>query len=187
MLAPRVASRASTVRCAPSPRATMVITAAMPITTPSVVRSERSLLARTESRATRKVSEIIIWGWLLVAPRGAAAAALPAAQRAAQALAHALRLLLLALLELGHRDQQNLLPRLEARDDLGVLPVAQAERHAARLRSARRLHEDDPRPPAGAGARVAGATPSRRAVSAAAPLTALLKLDPLVGAERLRP
>lgn len=46
----------STSSCAPWPRPTVRITEAMPITIPSMVSTERSRLARTASKAVRKVS-----------------------------------------------------------------------------------------------------------------------------------
>src|SRR6059036_2431140 len=48
--------RSCTDFCAPEPRATIVITAPTPMMMPSMVRSERSLLTRSASRATRMIS-----------------------------------------------------------------------------------------------------------------------------------
>src|SRR5689334_7126116 len=53
---PRRAIRSLTAFSAPFPSAIMAITAATPITMPSIVRSERSLLARNAANATRTTS-----------------------------------------------------------------------------------------------------------------------------------
>ena len=49
---PRLSICCCTAFCAPVPRATMVITAATPITMPNAVRKERSLFARMAASAT---------------------------------------------------------------------------------------------------------------------------------------
>ena len=55
MLEPMAAKVASTRALAPSPMATMAITAATPMTTPRPVRKERILLRASARRATRSV------------------------------------------------------------------------------------------------------------------------------------
>src|ERR1051326_6458688 len=56
MFEPRPSTSDVTSCLAPPPMATSTTTAATPITTPSIVSSERSLLARRASRATRNDS-----------------------------------------------------------------------------------------------------------------------------------
>src|SRR5258706_9564521 len=53
---PSAGSRACTVFCAPLPSATMVMTAPTPMMMPSIVRNDRSLLARIAWSATWKIS-----------------------------------------------------------------------------------------------------------------------------------
>jgi hypothetical protein len=53
---PRRAIRSLIDACAPLPSETIAITAPMPITMPSIVSSERILLARSAPRATAMVS-----------------------------------------------------------------------------------------------------------------------------------
>src|SRR5439155_13707460 len=48
--------RSCTAFCAPEPSAIIVITAPTPMMMPSIVRRERSLLARSASSATRTIS-----------------------------------------------------------------------------------------------------------------------------------
>src|SRR5437879_4297165 len=55
-LVPRDWIWSATAFWAPVPSATMVITAATPITMPSIVRAERSLLARIAPSATPRIS-----------------------------------------------------------------------------------------------------------------------------------
>jgi hypothetical protein len=52
--------RSFTADCAPVPSATTAMTAATPITMPSMVSRERSLLARSAPRATRTISPMSI-------------------------------------------------------------------------------------------------------------------------------
>ena len=54
------ANVSSTRDLAPSPNATMAITAATPITIPSVVRNERSLLRKSARTATRMICPAFI-------------------------------------------------------------------------------------------------------------------------------
>src|SRR5215510_6952780 len=58
--APMEAKDCSTWALAPSPIATMAITAETPMITPNVVRNERSLLRKRAYTATRKVSSGVI-------------------------------------------------------------------------------------------------------------------------------
>src|SRR6058998_3682146 len=53
---PRAAIRACTAFCAPVPSATIVMTAPTPMMMPSIVRNDRSLLARIACSATWKIS-----------------------------------------------------------------------------------------------------------------------------------
>ena len=62
---PRRAMRSLTDACAPSPSAIIVITAATPITMPSIVSSERSTLARSASSAIRTTSSLMLLRLLL--------------------------------------------------------------------------------------------------------------------------
>src|SRR5690606_6305116 len=125
--APSDASCPSTCRCAPSPSATIVITAAMPMITPSMVRKERILFARIAERATP-----------IVSPMSMAASAPPSArvaagERSVRALAHAV--LELRLLRLQPRDghEDHAVALVESIDDFGVVPVVDAERDAPGL------------------------------------------------------
>src|SRR5262245_50227716 len=133
--------RSFTDCCAPCPSATMAITADTPITMPSMVRNERSLLARSASKATRMVSANG-----MLAPSAAGACAPTATTRhaghaSAHALANALHVLRALGLDLGHAHQCHFLPFLDAVEHLRVVEVADAETHQARLESAGGLDE----------------------------------------------
>jgi len=54
--APSACSCWSMARCAPEPSATIVMTAATPMMTPSIVSADRKKLARIDSTATRMIS-----------------------------------------------------------------------------------------------------------------------------------
>src|SRR5919112_2033711 len=83
-LAPRAAMRSCTAFWAPLPRATIVITAPTPMMMPSMVSTDRSMLARIDCRATATVSPMSMLGpggsgrcWLLLHPRNSATARYP--------------------------------------------------------------------------------------------------------------
>src|SRR5688572_13985796 len=119
----------STRRCAPSPSATIVITAATPMMMPSVVSTERIMLARMAASATSTISRIstahLAWAGArpavvdrapASADPDAAAAAEPAAERraaAARPLAYAVQELLLLRLQLGRAQDRDLCPFLQ--------------------------------------------------------------------------
>ena len=73
--------RSFTALCAPVPSATIAITAATPITMPSIVSSERSLLARSAPSATRMISPMSmdVSRWIATSDHGPRAAATTAA------------------------------------------------------------------------------------------------------------
>src|SRR4051812_40181437 len=155
---PSAEMRSFTALCAPVPRATTEITADTPITMPSIVSSERSLLARSALMATLIVSPNSI-----VLPRAAArVSAAGTAGRAtgaagttstrsgrqaghAHALAHAIVLLLPLRLQRDGREQCDLLTFLHTADHLGVIEVAGAEHHDARLERLVLRYEDESR------------------------------------------
>src|SRR5512144_3187002 len=87
MVVPSDAMRSLTDCWAPRPSATIAITAETPITMPSMVRNERSLLARSASSATAKVSKIGMSASSAAGAAAAAAGAADAARHAAHALA----------------------------------------------------------------------------------------------------
>src|SRR5690606_26620810 len=118
-LVPSASSRAWTCRCAPSPSATMVITAAIPMMMPSIVRNARSLFDRIALNATRRTSP------MSMSPSSAASAC--ARDRTAVALAEAVEHLLLLLLEPGDGHEDHRLAGLETPNHFRVVPVVQAE------------------------------------------------------------
>src|SRR5512143_4104495 len=139
--------RSFTDCCAPRPSATMAMTAATPITMPSMVRNERSLLAPRASRATPMVSPSSMSAPSSRRP-GPARGPRAARRRhprhaAADPLAEAVLVLRALRLHLGHAQQGDLVALLQAVEDLGVVEVAHAEAHHARLEPVRRLHEHD--------------------------------------------
>src|SRR5207244_5754639 len=123
---------------APEPRAIMVITAPTPMMIPSMVRSERSLLARSASSATRMISPNSIGlprrGALLLADPGQ-----PAAGHVLEALAE----LLQRLHQRGARQHQHRVPIREPACDLDVVLIgeARANRHGRDLAAAQREHD----------------------------------------------
>src|SRR5687768_16297529 len=150
------AMRSFTAFCAPRPRATTAMSADTPMTMPSIVRKERSLLARSAPSATLTVSPISIGSALPAAattaagrrprrtgatragPTRAGAAAAPlAARRAAAERVHALPhlLVLVVALHLQRRggEQRHALPLLDAADHLGEVEVADPQPDGARL------------------------------------------------------
>ena len=143
--------RSFTAVCAPVPSATTAMTAATPITMPSIVSSERSLLARSAPSATRMISPMS-----MDVSRGLGCGSTPAAAGAATAtatattaaaadrrttraagatrtlllhagdaglLAQAIIVLLTLRLERRRGEHGDLLPFLHAAQDLGVVEV----------------------------------------------------------------
>src|SRR5919206_4877665 len=86
---PRAAMRSLTAFCAPVPSATMAMTAATPMTMPSMVSAERSLFARKAPRATLMISPRSIEALRPSARPAAAARAASGAAAAAPAALHA--------------------------------------------------------------------------------------------------
>jgi hypothetical protein len=75
---PSVASCSSTAACAPRPSASMAITAATPMITPSIVSAARNALPRMESSASFTVSQngiSVTVAWRAAAARRAPVAA----------------------------------------------------------------------------------------------------------------
>src|SRR5439155_23090352 len=147
--------RSFTDCCAPRPSASIAITADTPITMPSMVRSERSLLARRASIATENVSTIGTsdTSALLAAP---AALGPQTTRHAAGRLFARLGLLLDARrLRLNESQHHHLLSFLHARCHLREVEVAEPELHAPGLDPGRTLHEHDLRATGSAAGRPA--------------------------------
>src|SRR5687767_2586924 len=132
---PSALMRSRTACCAPRPSAIIAITAATPMTMPSIVRNDRILLARSAPSATRRISPISTLS--PSAARGAATAAAPASSRpallplhaghaAARHSAEALELLLPALLQCRRGQDRHLLPFGEPRSHFRVVIVGDA-------------------------------------------------------------
>src|SRR5882672_10854017 len=175
---PSAAMRSFTARSAPRPSATMAMTAATPITMPSIVRNDRSRFARSASSATVTVSP----SSMSASSRRAATSAAPAATLAAattdsghgagDALADLVDVLGTLRLEQRHAQQRYLIDFLETTENFRVVEVAQTHAHDSELHSPVRPGERDhglaPSPRAGAcgvagGASGAGAGPAARA------------------------
>src|SRR5687767_7856582 len=121
--------RSRTACCAPRPRAIIAMTAATPMTMPSIVRNERILLARSAPSATARISPIstspssAAWGTTSGTARRAALLTLHAGHAAARHAAEALELLLAPLLERRGRDDRDPLAFGQAGKDLGEVVV----------------------------------------------------------------
>src|ERR1019366_1129963 len=128
--------------CAPRPSATTAITAATPMTMPSIVNSDRSLFARSAPSATRRVSAISMG---LVPPSRSAATTTrrAAAQRAHRALHLVVLRLALGLKRGGteHRDLVSLLQSVA--DDFSVVVVGYAEADGLSFPCGSLLHEHE--------------------------------------------
>src|SRR5262245_24470123 len=114
---PRAAMRSLTDCCAPRPSATIAITAPTPITMPSIVRNERSLFACSASNATWIVSPKSM---LPPASPAATAAHADARRAAAHALAQVVLLLRALGLQLGDRNERDLVALVQAAHDFRV-------------------------------------------------------------------
>src|SRR5687768_10232173 len=131
---PRALMRSRTACCAPRPRAIIAITAATPMTMPSIVRNDRILLARSAPSATRRISPIstlppsAAWGAATAAAASSRPALLPlhAGHAAARHPAEALELLLPALLQCRRGQDRHLLTLGEPRSDFRVVVVGDA-------------------------------------------------------------
>src|SRR5688500_749305 len=132
---PRALMRSRTACCAPRPSAIIAITAATPMTMPSIVRNDRILLARSAPSATRRISPISTLP--PSAARGAATAAATAASgptllplhaghAAAGHPAEPLQLLLPALLQRRRGQDRHLLTLGEPRSHFRVVVVGDA-------------------------------------------------------------
>src|SRR5687768_1955735 len=134
---PRALMRSRTACCAPRPRAIIAITAATPMTMPSIVRNDRILLARSAPSATLRISPIstlpssAAWGASAAAPAttagaGTALLTLHAGNATASHAAEPVQLLLPALLERRRGDDRDLLALGETGPHLGVVVVGDA-------------------------------------------------------------
>src|SRR5687768_7927874 len=132
---PRALMRSRTACCAPRPSAIIAITAATPMTIPSIVRNDRILLARSAPSATRRISPIstlpssAAWG----ASAATAAArttttllALHAGNAAARHATEPVELLLPTLLECRRGDDRHLLTLGQPGPHLGIVVVGDA-------------------------------------------------------------
>src|SRR2546429_4487952 len=130
--------RSCTAFWAPEPSAIIVITAPTPMMMPSMVRSERSLLARSASSATRTISpnSIRLAG---VGARLLAHAGQPTPGHVLEALAE----LLLRLHQRSARQHQHRVPVREPARDLDVVLIGEAgaNRHGRDLVAAQREHD----------------------------------------------
>src|SRR5690349_1319632 len=137
--APRAAMRSCTAFWAPEPRATMVITAPTPMMMPSMVSSDRSLLARIARKATATVSPSSTSarsaGRLLLShPRHRAAAGHPVGP-----VLH----LLLRLHQARARQHQYGVRLREAAHDLAVVEIGEPGADPHRDGTTGVLHEHD--------------------------------------------
>src|SRR5512135_2828386 len=145
---PSDAMRSFTDCWAPFPSATIVITAATPITMPSMVRNERSLFARSASSATAMVSPSSMRSpspgpAATTTTGGTPRASAHAGRHAAHALTQVAEVLVPLGLELRDAQERDLVPLLHAVEHLRVVVIGHAQPHDARLESLRRVHEDD--------------------------------------------
>src|SRR5438105_381545 len=140
--------RSFTAACAPVPSAIIAITAATPMTMPSIVRTERSLFARSALSAT-----VIVSPNSIPSPSASAAArrtttgsatggtartaragtGVRREPRDAHALAHAVVLLLSLRLQCEGGQERHPLPFLEPGHDLRIVEVRGAEHNDARV------------------------------------------------------
>src|SRR6476660_5468499 len=180
--APSAAIRSCTAFWARLPRATMVITAPTPMMIPSMVSSDRSLLARIARKATATVSpnntSAGSAGWLLLlahARHGAAAAGHPIGP-----LLH----FLLRLHQARAREHQNRVGLAQSAHHLAVVEVGEtgADPHRRRTRGSLDEHDEpaaeEPLAPRGASAGSAAGP-----ASATACLAHLLQDRRLLGRE----
>src|SRR5687768_7460924 len=131
---PRALMRSRTACCAPRPRAIIAITAATPMTMPSIVRNDRILLARSAPSATRRISPIstlrssAAWCASAAATTGTTTTLLTlhAGDAAAGHAPEALELLLTALLQRCRGDDRDLFPLGQARSHLRIIVVRDA-------------------------------------------------------------
>src|SRR5882762_11730325 len=156
--------RACTAFWAPVPNATIVITAPTPMMMPSIVRNDRSLLARIAWSATWKISPRSILGprRRLRPLRCGRLLLLDAGQAAASHLAHALLHVALRVEQRRARQDQHRVLLGQAAHDLDVVEIGEpgADLHWSRLAVLER--EDD------VARRLAGATAESAAAGAAA-------------------
>src|ERR1035437_4077385 len=141
---PSAEMRSFTCFCAPRPSATTAITAATPMTMPSIVSSDRSLFARSAPSATRRVSAISME---LVPPsRSAATTTRCASAQRARAGLHAVILRLARGLQGCRAEHRDLVSLLQAvPDDFGVVVVGDAEADRPRFPCGSLLHEHEAR------------------------------------------
>src|SRR2546428_13531415 len=131
--------RSCTDFCAPEPRATIVITAPTPMMIPSIVRSERSLLARSASSATRMISPRSI-----VPRRGGALRLLPQpGQPAARHVLESPPHVLLRLHERGARQHEDRVLLVQSGRHFDVVLVRETgpDCHGNRVAAAQREHD----------------------------------------------
>src|SRR5690606_30820664 len=114
-----------------------VMTAAMPMMIPSMVRNARILLAKIAPNATRRISK-----------KSMAASSAPArpGEGTAVPLPQPVEELLLLLLQARDRDQDDLLAGLEPVDDFRVIPIVESEDHGPWFGAGGRPYEDDAGP-----------------------------------------
>src|SRR3954471_21610606 len=146
--------RALTDSCAPRPSATTAITAPTPMTTPSIVRNDRSLLARSAPSATPIVSPSSIATSSSAWTPPTAASAAPARctaggwsglllQSATGAGSHPRLQLVTLRLQNGRAEQRHLLSLLYTAQDLGVVEIADPDADRARRVFVAGLDEHD--------------------------------------------
>src|SRR6267142_873000 len=168
---PSAAMRACTAFCAPLPSATIVMTAPTPMMMPSIVRNDRSLLARIAWSATWKISPRSILGprrRLRPLLRGRLLL-LDTRQAAARHLAHALLHVALRVEQRCAGQHENGILLHQAAHDLDVVEIGEPRTDLHRRRLPLPQDEDDvARRLAGvaaeaAAARTTAATPPARA------------------------
>src|SRR5258708_37354148 len=124
---PSAWSRACTAFCAPLPSATIVMTAPTPMMMPSMVRNDRSLLARIAWSATWKISpSSILRPRRRLRPRRCGRLLLDARQAAAGDVAHALLHVALRIEQRRARQHEHGTLLGQAAHDLDGLGIAQA-------------------------------------------------------------
>src|SRR5688572_20887108 len=131
---PSALMRSRTACCAPRPSAIIAMTAATPMTMPSIVRNDRILLARSAPRATRRISPISTLpspaAWRASASGSAGSAATLLAlhpwDAAAGHATEAVELLLSTLLKRRGGQNRDLFAFGQARAHLGVVVVGDA-------------------------------------------------------------
>src|SRR3954453_6222493 len=139
-LAPSAAIRSCTAFWAPVPSATMMITAPTPMMMPSMVSSDRSLLARIARKATTTVSPSSTSarsaGWRLLLPH---AGHRPATGHPVGAVLH----LLLRLHQARARKQQHRVGLAQSAHHLTVVKCGEAGPYPSRRWTPRTRDEDD--------------------------------------------